>query len=168
MTPHDTITSTNLACLFVLHVFSKHSIPSHIISDRGSEFVLNFFCSLNTALNMQLHFTPDYHPKDDRQTECTNQTLKQYLHIYCNYQQDNWFKLLSLVEFTYNNTPSTTTGISLFFANKEYHLNITIHPECDIASSQAYNFAIDLNELQSTLKAEISVAQQHYQKSTNA
>ena len=84
--------------------------------------------------------------------------LSSNTYIYCNYQQDNWFKLLSLVEFTYNNTPSTTTGISLFFANKEYHTNITIYSECDIASFWAYNFAIDLNELQSTLKAEISVA----------
>jgi len=52
---HDTIMSTNLACLFVLHVFSKHSISSYIISDRGLEFVLNFFHSLGTALNMQLY-----------------------------------------------------------------------------------------------------------------
>jgi len=51
------------------------------------------------------------------------------------------------------------TGISPFFANKEYHLNITAHPKCDIASSWAYDFAIDLNELQSTLKAEIFTAQ---------
>jgi len=40
---HDTITSTDLACLFVLHVFSKHGIPSHVTSDKGSEFVSNFF-----------------------------------------------------------------------------------------------------------------------------
>ena len=40
---YDTITSTDLACLFILHVFSKHSIPSHVTSDRGSEFVSNFF-----------------------------------------------------------------------------------------------------------------------------
>ena len=40
---YDTITSTDLARLFVLHVFSKHGVPSHITSDRGSEFVLNFF-----------------------------------------------------------------------------------------------------------------------------
>ena len=40
---HDTITSADLACLFVLHVFSKHSIPSHVTSDRGSEFVSKFF-----------------------------------------------------------------------------------------------------------------------------
>ena len=40
---HDTITSVNLAYLFVLHVFSKHGVPSHIIFNRGSEFVSNFF-----------------------------------------------------------------------------------------------------------------------------
>jgi len=50
---HDTITSANLACLFVLHVFSKHGIPSHVISDRGSEFVSNFFQSLGISVTTQ-------------------------------------------------------------------------------------------------------------------
>ena len=49
---HDIITFMDLAHLFVLHVFSKHSIPFHVISDRGSEFVSNFFRSLGTALDM--------------------------------------------------------------------------------------------------------------------
>ena len=49
---HDTITSVDLACLFVLHVFSKHSVPFYITSNRGSEFVLNFFRSLGTVLNI--------------------------------------------------------------------------------------------------------------------
>ena len=64
--------SVYLAYLFVLHVFSKHSILSHVISDRGSEFVLNFFYSLSTALDMWLHFTSGYHPKDNGQTEYIN------------------------------------------------------------------------------------------------
>ena len=81
---HDTITFTDLAHLFVLHVFSKHGVPSHVTSDRGSEFVSNFFRSLDTALDMWLYFTSGYHPESDRQTERTNQTLKQYLHVYCN------------------------------------------------------------------------------------
>jgi len=65
-------------------------------------------------------------------------------------------------------TLSATTGVSPFFANKGYHPNIIIHPKCEIASSQARDFAINLNKLQSTLKAEISTAQQRYQKSTDA
>ena len=111
---------------------------------------------------MRLHFTSGYHPEGDGQTKCMNQTLKQYLHVYCNYQQDNWSELTPLAEFAYNNALSATTGVSPFFANKGYHPNITVHPERDIASSQAHDFAIDLDELQSTLKAEISMAQQRY------
>jgi len=164
---HDTITSTDLACLFVLHVFSKHGIPSHVTSDRDSEFVSNFFRSLGTALDMQLHFTSGYHPEGDGQTKHTNQTLEQYLCVYCNYQQDNWSELLSLTEFAYNNALSATTGVSPFFTNKGYHPNITVHPECDIVSSRACDFTVDLDELQSTLKTEISVAQQCYQKSAD-
>jgi len=40
---HNTIISTDLAHLFILHVFSKHGVPSHITSNRGLEFVSNFF-----------------------------------------------------------------------------------------------------------------------------
>ena len=118
-------------------MFSKHGVLSYVISDKGLEFVSNFFQSLGTALDMRLYFTSGYHSKGDRQTKCTNQTFEQYLHVYYNYQQDNWSKLLPLAKFAYNNAPSTTTSVSPFFANKGYHLNITIHPEYDIASFQA-------------------------------
>jgi len=73
---HDTITSTELACLFVIHVFSKHGVPSHVTSDCGSEFVSHFFRSLGTALDMRLHFTSRYHPEANSQAERTNQTLE--------------------------------------------------------------------------------------------
>ena len=144
---HNTITSVDLACLFILHVFSKYGIPSHVTSNRGSEFVSNFFQSLGIALDMQLHFTSGYHPEGDGQTKHMNQTLEQYLCVYCNYQQDNWSKLLSLIEFAYNNALSATTSIFSFFANKGYHLNITVHPKYNIVFSRAHDFAIDLNEL---------------------
>ena len=61
------------------------------------------------------------------------------------------------MEFAYNNALSATTGVSPFFANKGYHPNITVHPKHNIAFFRAYDFAIDLDELQSTLKAKISM-----------
>ena len=125
----DTITSPMLAKLFVLHVFSKHGVPSHVTSDRGTEFISTFFCSLGKVLDMKLHFTSGYHPEGDGQTEHANQTLEQYLQVYCNYQQRDWSNLLSIVEFAYNNAPNATTGLSPFYANKGYHLNLSIHPE---------------------------------------
>jgi len=119
-----TIRSINavlLAELFIKYVFSKHGVPNHVTSNQGMEFVSKFFKSLASALDIKLHFTSGYHSEADGQTERTNQMLKQFLRIYCNYQQSDWSQLLLLAEFTYNNTPSSTTGIFFFFANKGYH-----------------------------------------------
>ena len=77
----NTITSPMLAKLFVLHVFSKHGVPSHVTSDRGMEFVSAFFHSLGKVLDMKLHFTSGYHPEGNGQTEHANQTLEQYLQV---------------------------------------------------------------------------------------
>src|ERR1700723_1926354 len=83
--------------------------------------------------------------------------------MYCNYQQDNWKKLLPLAEFAFNNAPSATTGISLFFTNKEYHPNITVHPELEVTSAKAKEFAVNLNDLHQELQTQISEAQKCYQ-----
>ena len=40
---HDTITSPELAQLFLLHVFTKHGVLAHVTSNRGSKFVSHFF-----------------------------------------------------------------------------------------------------------------------------
>ena len=112
---------------------------------------------------MKLHFTSRYHPEGDRQMEQTNQTLEQYIRVYCNYQQDNWDELLPLAEFAYNNTPSATTGITPFFANKGYHPNLTVHPERDLASTCTCDFVSDLDELHQELRKHILDAQRQYQ-----
>jgi len=165
---HDTITLVELARFFVIHIFSKHRVLFHVMSNCSSEFVSHFFRSLDTTLDMRLHFTSGYHPEANGQVERTNQMLKQYLHVYCNYQQDNWSELLPLAEFTYNNAPSATTGVSPFFTNKGYHLNLMVYPEQDIASSHAHDFIVDLDELQDTLKEEIAIAQRQYQPSADS
>jgi len=74
-----------LAKLFVIHIFSKHSISLYIIFDCETEFVSNFFRSLGIALDMKLYFTSKYYPEEDGQIEYTNQMLEQYLCVYYNY-----------------------------------------------------------------------------------
>ena len=159
-----------LAKLFVLHVFSKHGIPLHITSDWGSEFISTFFHSLRKALDMKLHFTPSYHPEGDGQTKHANQTLQQYLQVYCNYcnyQQNNWSNLLPLAEFTYNNAPNVMMGLTPFYTNKGYHPSITIHSKWDIASTRAWDFVVNLNDLHQQLQSHISDAQKRYSVSAN-
>ena len=82
---HDTITSVELACLFIIYVFLKHGVLSNVTFNHSSEFVSHFFRSLGTALDMRLYFTSGYHLEANGQAERTNQTLEQYLCVYCNY-----------------------------------------------------------------------------------
>ena len=110
---------------------------------------------------MKLHFTSGYHPEGDGQTEHTNQTLEQYIWVYCNYQ------LLSLGEFAYNNAPSATTKVTPFYANKGYHPNLTVHPEWDLASPQAREFVTDLNKLHQHLRENMAAGQLRYQGTTD-
>ena len=159
----DDITAPELTRLFIIHVFSKHRVPAHVTCDLGSKFVSHFFHSLGTALDMKIHFTSNYHPEGDGQTEHLNQTLEQYLRIFCNYQQDNWSEILPLAKFMYNNSPSATTGITPFFANKGYHPNITVFPECELASIKAHKYIIDLEELHAKLCEQMAKAQACYQ-----
>jgi len=39
----------------------------------------------------------------DRQTEHVNQELDQFLHLFVNKQQDDWYDLLPIAEFQHNN-----------------------------------------------------------------
>jgi hypothetical protein len=111
----------DLATTFMMHVFSKHGLPADIISDCSHLFVSKFWTSLCKALDISANLSMAYHPKTNGQTEHVNQILKQYLQIYTNYHQDNWAPQLPIMEFMYNNTPHSATGVSPFFTNKGYY-----------------------------------------------
>src|SRR5260370_30961536 len=153
--------------MFLTHVFSKHGTPGHITSDHGMEFISHFFRSLGSLLDMKLHFMSGYHPEGDGQTEWINQVLEQCLHTYMNYQQDNWAPLLPLVEFTYNNAASMTTGVSPFFTNKGYHPRLTTNPLAPSLSSEAQHYMADLDQLHAQLKVLITQPQECYHKAVH-
>src|SRR6266436_1472420 len=164
---HDTVNALQVARLFLTHIFSKHGVPAHITSDHGSEFISHFFHLLGKLLRMRLHFTLGYHPEGDRQTECANQVLEQYLQGYTNYQQDDWVTLLLMAEFTYNNATNATTGVSPFFTNKGYHLELTSDPQAKTSLAEAQAFMADLEHVQVELKENIAQAQERYWKNAD-
>src|SRR5258708_789982 len=159
---HNSIDSPELAQLFLTHMFSKHSTPSHVTSNWGLEFVSHFFQSLSKLLWMELHFMSGYHPEGDGQTEHLDQVLEQYLQAYMNYQQDDWSSLLPLAEFAYNNATNEMTRVSPFFANKGYHPSFAVEPNEQESSPEAQSFISDLDNLHTELKWSITRAQECY------
>ena len=99
-----TMDPATLADGFVKNVIQSHGLPTNIVSDRGSLFTSGFWERVTKALGISRKLRTAFHPHTDGQTERVNATLEQYLRAYCNYQQDDWEKLLPIAEFCYNNT----------------------------------------------------------------
>ncbi|KAK4692398.1 hypothetical protein P7C70_g9139, partial [Phenoliferia sp. Uapishka_3] len=121
------VTSLGLAHLFIQHVFSKHGLPTDIISNQGNKFISAFWKSLCESLGIQQSLSTQslstaYRPQTDGQTEGVNKVSKMFLRLYVNYKQNNWSKYVALAEFAYNNSPLST--------NKGFNprLEITLAP----------------------------------------
>jgi len=107
--------------MFVSHIVRLHGLSDSIVSDCGSIFTSNFWSTPPLILKIDPRKSTAFHPQTDGQTERMNQTLEAYLHIFCNYDQNDWFELLPLAEFAYNNTVQESTRMSPFFANYGFH-----------------------------------------------
>jgi transposase InsO family protein len=159
-----TATSRDLADAFLHHVFSKHGLPDDIVSDRGSKFVSKFWKALCDRLSIERKVSTAYHPETDGQTERVNQTLEQYLRIYCAYQQDDWNEWLPMAEFAYNNSDHTSTGVSPFKANYGYDPSISIERGASSADP-GNHYAYRLDDLHQRVRATLANAcevQKHY------
>ncbi|MBW0474414.1 hypothetical protein O181_014129 [Austropuccinia psidii MF-1] len=77
----SSITSLDLAHLFINNIFSKHGLLSSIVSDRYSLFVSSFWTNLCQQLKISRDLSTAYHPETDGQTERVNQIIEQYLWI---------------------------------------------------------------------------------------
>ena len=106
---NETIDAKGVAKLFKDQVFPFVGLPKHIISDRDTRFTSAFFKELCTQLGIKQNLSTAYHPQTDGQSEKTNQHVKTVLRIYCNHQQDNWAKVLPIVQYAINAWTSTTT-----------------------------------------------------------
>jgi hypothetical protein len=98
----ETVT-TGAANLYLPNVWKLHCLPQKVISDCSPQFVALFMKELCCLLGIEAASSSAYHPQTDRQTECINQELQQFLQIFIRERQDDWYSLLPLAEFSYNN-----------------------------------------------------------------
>lgn len=114
---HTTCTAVDTADLFINHVFRLHGMPMSIVSDRGSVFTSAFFTHLCKTLQITQLLSSAYHPQTDGQTERVNRVMEDTLRHFIAPTQDNWDKLLPLVEFAINNSKHESTKETPFFLN---------------------------------------------------
>jgi len=111
---HTTVTAERAARLFLHQVWKLHGLPKYVVSDRGPQFVTHFTRELYQLLGIKLASSTAWHLQTDGQTERVNQELDQYLQLFVNEWQDNWYDLLPMAEFQHNNHVHSATQQPLF------------------------------------------------------
>jgi transposase InsO family protein len=87
---HTTVMALGSARLYLQNVWKLHRLPKLMLSDWGMQFVAKFMRKLYRLLGIAVSASTANHPQSDRQTECVNQELKQYIWIFMNGWQDDW------------------------------------------------------------------------------
>ncbi|KAI1663257.1 reverse transcriptase [Pyrenophora tritici-repentis] len=126
--PVTSLNADELADTFVSRVYCLHGCPDNIVSDRGTQFVSEFWTQLSQRLGVTLKHSSSFHPETNSQTERVNSSIEAYLRAFMNFHQDDWVQWLPLAEFAMNNVISETTGVSPFFANYGYNPQLGIEP----------------------------------------
>ena len=72
-------------------------------------------------LNINLWLFTVYHSQINDQSEWVNQNVERYLWFFCLYMQNDWAKLLLMIEFVDDNALFSIIFSISFFLNKDFH-----------------------------------------------
>ncbi|GJV74181.1 RNA-directed DNA polymerase, eukaryota, reverse transcriptase zinc-binding domain protein [Tanacetum coccineum] len=112
----ETDSTEKLTRLYMKEIVARHGISVSIVSDRDSHFTSRVWQSLHKALGTQLDLSTTYHPQTDGQSERTIQTLEDMLRACVIDFGNGWYRHLTLVEFSYNNSYHTSIKAAPFEA----------------------------------------------------
>jgi hypothetical protein len=175
--PVTSLSAEELTTAFISRIYALHGTPDNIVSDRGTQFVSEFWRHLSERLGIRLKHSSAFHPETDGQTERVNAGVEQYLRAFMNFHQDDWVDWLPLAEFASNNVVSETTGASPFFANYGFHPKLGTEPTepCppNLSAIQKRQFykanvvAERFERIVTQLKALAQQAAQRYEENAN-
>jgi len=100
---HTMVIAEGAARLFLHYVWKLHGLLKRVVSDRRPQFVALFTKELYRLLGIRISSSTAWHPQTDGQMEHVNQELDQFLYLFVNKWQDNWYDLLPIAEFQHNN-----------------------------------------------------------------
>lgn len=111
--------------MFITFVYRMYGAPETVVSDRGPQFVSEFWNEVCKALGVKVKLSTANHAQTDGQTEIVNQYIDQRLRPYVNQNQDNWDLLLPIIDFAQSMLPHASTGLSPIFTELGYEPKVS-------------------------------------------
>lgn len=114
------VTAKDMARMYVTHIYRWRGLPESMVSDRGPQFISQFWDEFCRILGIKVKLSTAYYPKTDSQTEIMNQYLDQRLRPFVNHYQDNWSDLLPIIDHAQLTLPHDSIRMSPFELNYRY------------------------------------------------
>jgi hypothetical protein len=136
-------------------IFIKFERFVFIVTDRDSLFTFKFWSSLCYHLWIRLRYSIVYHSQIDEQIERQNQTLESYLRSYVNYQQDDWIRWFSIIEYVYNNSLNSVLKQTFFqmMFDSEMRFENVIQKDLKIDVFAARDRVVHVSKMRRTCEA---------------
>ncbi len=135
-TDDEKITAEKTAELMLQWIYQIHDLLDFIVSNWDSQFIFILWKSLCKRLDINLQLFTVYHFQIDDQSEWVNQNVKTYLQFFCLYMQNDWAKLLFMIEFVDNNALFSVIFLISFFLNKDFHSHMSF--ELDVIKYESF------------------------------
>ncbi len=135
-TDDEKITAEKTAELMLQWIYWIHDLLNFIVLNRDSQFTFILWKSLCKRLDINLQLFTVYHSQINDQSEQVNQNVERYLQSFCSYMQNDWAKLLLMIEFVNNNALFSVIFLISFFLNKDFHSCISF--ELDIIEYESF------------------------------
>ena len=110
-------TAQEAAKLFIKLVIRQHGVLRKIITDRGTQFESELWHETMAMMGSRVALASTHHPQSNGLTERMNRTLIAMIRRVCAQQQSGWVEALPLLEFAYNNSLHSATGVTPFQAD---------------------------------------------------
>jgi hypothetical protein len=171
---HKTTGAPELARLFISGVVRYCGLPDSIVSDRGGQFVSEFWTEVCRILGIKRKLSTAHHPQTDGQSEIANQYMAQRLRVLVNHRQDDWSDWLPVADFAAAVLQQDSTKRSPFFIERGYEPRMSFDwdapakPSTSLQSTQdAQVYLRRLQEIWKDTQKDIERAQERQRTQAN-
>ena len=110
----ETITSEQLAKIFIRRVIAEHGVPSMVVSDRGPQFVAKMWDAVLRIMGAKASLTTAHHLQSDGQSERMIQSLLCLIRTYTEENPSDWEEALPLLQYAINDAYCNSTHTTYF------------------------------------------------------
>ena len=113
--PLKDISAVTVARAYATQIVSRHGVNETLVSDKGSNFMSEFFNETCKILGVKHINTTAYHPQANGSVERWHRTMNRAIGFYVNSTGTNWDVLLPFFLMSYRSLPHTVSGYSPFY-----------------------------------------------------